>query len=261
MHLVYLDESGNSGLNLGDPQQPVFTLCAMIVAEDQWQGLEKDLKAVLDSRFPQWRTTDRFEIHGSDLRRGTGHFAGMSVVDRIALRDNWMKVGASHNVQLVTRSVIKKIFSEWCTKEFGTGIRVNPHVVAFAAVSRSVDNYLNSLQNPPLGIFISDENKEVVADIEKSIQILRGLDGTLRLGRIVEKGFFIDSSKSLPLQLCDLYAMSLRKRRERAIGLPSKSIDDSGIELAEKQLHLDVQNDQDVLAWLTEERKKEAARG
>jgi len=28
MHLIYLDESGNSGTNLTDPQQPIFVLGA-----------------------------------------------------------------------------------------------------------------------------------------------------------------------------------------------------------------------------------------
>jgi len=33
MNLVYIDESGNTGLNLKDPQQPVFLLAAMILPE------------------------------------------------------------------------------------------------------------------------------------------------------------------------------------------------------------------------------------
>lgn len=48
MHLVYIDESGNSGSNLNDPQQPIFVLCAMIVSEDRWQSLEASLQKVLD---------------------------------------------------------------------------------------------------------------------------------------------------------------------------------------------------------------------
>lgn len=33
MHLVYLDESGNTGKDRKDSQQPVFVLAAMIVPE------------------------------------------------------------------------------------------------------------------------------------------------------------------------------------------------------------------------------------
>ncbi|MCL2647488.1 MAG: DUF3800 domain-containing protein [Phycisphaerales bacterium] len=51
MQLAYLDESGNTGLNFNDPQQPIFVLCAMLVAEDKWQSLEHDLCTILDARI------------------------------------------------------------------------------------------------------------------------------------------------------------------------------------------------------------------
>jgi hypothetical protein len=42
MHLVYFDESGNSGTNLRDPQQPFFVLAALTVPETEWVGLEHE---------------------------------------------------------------------------------------------------------------------------------------------------------------------------------------------------------------------------
>ena len=42
---------------------------------------------------------------------------------------------------------------------------------------------------------ISDDNREVVGDIERFQQLLRVNPGALRLDRIIEKGFFIDSNK------------------------------------------------------------------
>ena len=33
MHLIYLDESGQTGTNLKDPVQPIFVLGALIVPE------------------------------------------------------------------------------------------------------------------------------------------------------------------------------------------------------------------------------------
>jgi hypothetical protein len=263
MHLVYLDESGNSGMNLNDPAQPIFVLCAMIVDEQRWQALEKRLMEILDNRLPQWKSMDGFEIHAVNLRKGAGPFSGMRVADRIAFRDEWMKAGADHGVRLICREVHKKRFAAWLVKTFGPGVLINPHVAAFALLARCVDNYLKHLPGPPLGMLISDENKEVVKDIEKSIRLLRGTSGAMRLSQIVEKGFFVDSSKSLLLQLCDLFALSVRKGIEREQGAASKTIDDSGIELSKALLFSDHQHDRDVLEWLTVQHahKKEAARG
>lgn len=258
MHLVYLDESGNTGVNLADADQPVFVLCALVVAEHQWQSLEAGLQQVLDTRMPNWRSNEKFEIHGADLRTGKGWFAGKSVAQRIAFRDEWMQMGVRHGCRLIYRGINKKSYSSWLVKTFGQGVVVHPYVAAFALLSRCIDNYLASLPMPAMGVLIADENKEIVADIEKSIVVLRGATGPLRLGRIIEKGFFIESHKSLPLQLCDLFALSFRKNVESKIPGSNKAvkpIDASGIALAESIVYADNQHDSDVLGWLEQQGK------
>ncbi len=52
MHLVYFDESGNSGNNQNDPQQPIFVLGALIVPETCWQAVEADLESSVEELFP-----------------------------------------------------------------------------------------------------------------------------------------------------------------------------------------------------------------
>src|SRR5207245_8712117 len=114
----------------------------------------------------------------------------------------------------------KKRFQRWSHETFGSGVSINPHVAAFALVARVVDEYLASLPGKALGMFISDENKEIVHDVEKSIKVLRGAAGSLRLARIVEKGFFIASSTSRVLELCDLCAYSASTHEEAKAAEP-----------------------------------------
>lgn len=97
------------------------------------------------------------------------------------------------------RAIEKKRFKRWIESELGPGIKVNPHIAAFPLVAQVVDEYLQKIDGNPLGIFISDEQAEVAPDIEKSLRLLRGEASVLRLNRIIEKGFFIPSEKSLPL--------------------------------------------------------------
>lgn len=141
-------------------------------------------------------------------------------------------------------------------RTFGTGVAINPHIAAFALVARVVDDWLKSLPDSPLGIFISDENKEIVRDVEKSIRVLRGIEGTLKLGRVIEKGFFIDSSKSVILQLCDVCALTLRKKEEAEAGLRDNPLHHSGIALLDPLIHRGDEALQDVLAWISAEQKK-----
>jgi hypothetical protein len=69
MQLIYLDESGNTGNNLQETQQPVFVLTALLVPEQKWLALESELQAESTSFFrPLGRmilksTPTRLSIH------------------------------------------------------------------------------------------------------------------------------------------------------------------------------------------------------
>ena len=256
MYLVYFDETGNTGTNFDDPQQKVFVLGAMVVPEAIWQDLEKDLQAAVDGSFPLPRPQD-FEIHGSTLRNGQGYFRGFSVDVRVAFRDKWLALSRQHGVKFIYRAIEKGRFRSWVHRELGSGVKINPYVAAFPLVARVVDEYLAGCPGKPLGIFVFDENKEVVHDIEKSLSLLRGINTSLRLGRVVEKGFFIDSAKSLVLQLCDVCLYCARKKEEQALALPKKEVDRGGIQGIEPLVYKGNEAFFDVLAWVTEQQKKE----
>ena len=106
-----------------------------------------------------------------------------------------------------------------------------------------------NLPSSALGIFIADENREIIGDVEKTIRLLRGAEGTLKLCLIIEKGFFIDSTTSLVLQLCDLCAYSVRKKEEIKAGAGAKPIDQRGIELLEPIIHIGDEAFMDTMDW------------
>jgi hypothetical protein len=250
MHLVYFDESGNSGNNLNDAQQPIFVLGALIVPEDCWQAVEKDLEKELADRFPLLAASGE-EIHAGDLRGSRECFAGVAVPERVALRDAWLKVAQAHKLKFVYRSIEKKRYQKWMHETFGVGISINPHIAAFPLVAQVVNRYLARVK--ALGMFISDENKEIVRDVEKSIRQLRLASGPLRLSVVIEKGFFIDSAKSRILQLCDMCVLHARKKAEVEAGGKSKPFDDEGIKLIEPLVLRGDEQIWDVISWLKQE--------
>jgi len=248
MHLIYIDESGNTGRNLADPQQPVFVLGALVVPEQSWQTIEAQLDAAVLAHAPH--LTDDIEIHGGDVRQGTGAFKGIPVAARLKLRDSWLGIAAAHDLHFIYRAIVKKRYERWMTQAFGPGVSVNPHLAAFPLIAQVANNLLKSYGPNNLGIIISDDNREVVGDIERFQKLLRLTPGTLHLDRIIEKGFFIDSRKSRLIQLADLCTLQARKQEERKIGLPPKSIDDQGIELIQPLIHRGQEALPDVIQWL-----------
>jgi len=255
MHLIYLDESGNSGTNLSDPQQPIFVLGALMVPEGKWKAIEAELIKKIETFF-EGSIPENFEIHASEIRGGRGIYKGMNIAKRIAFRDELIQVAIDYELCFIYRAIAKRRFATWLDQTFGKGIAINPHIAAYPLVSQSINAYLRSLGEGELGILINDDNKEVVADIERTTKLLRADPTNLKLDHIIEKSFFIDSSKSHLLQLADVCIFHARKREEAKAGLKEKHIDKNGIKLIEPLIYNSNESMSDVLAWLTAQNKR-----
>ncbi len=256
MQLIYFDETGNTGNNLDEVDQPIFVLGALVVPEADWMPLEAELLAAIEAHVPSPRPND-FEIKGSEIHNPRHYLRQFPIPLRLALRDAWFAIARNRRLRFVYRAIPKKRYKTWLLSEFGGGVAINPHVAAFPLVARVVDDLLQQTPGAPLGIFIFDENRDVVTDVEKSLRVLRTTTGVLRLRRIVEKGFFIDSRASLPLQLCDLCVYAARRREEQKAAVRVKPIDAGCIPLIEPLIHRGNEKLLDVLAWLAAAQKKE----
>jgi len=257
MHLIYLDESGNSGKNLTDIQQPVFVLGALIVPEQSWLAVERDLEALVAPH--RQAHGDKFEIHAHELARGAGCFKGVDLGSRLALRDALMETAQKHGLRFVYRSIVKKRYLRWIDRAFGGGVSINPHLAAFPLVTQILNRLLQAEGPDALGILIIDDNREVYLDVERAVRLLRADSSALRLNRIIEKGFFIDSRKSLLLQLSDLCTYHARKAEERKLGLRERPIDQGGIDRLQPLIVRGQEAMPDVLRWLSEQNEKKAS--
>lgn len=259
MHLVYIDESGNTGQNLKDPQQPVFALGALIVPEHHWQPLELKFMELVAEYFPG-KPLD-VEIHATDIRSGRGYFRTLSLNTRLTFLSASLDLLHATGLRFVCRTIEKEKYARWIETNFPRGVSINPHVVAFPLVARVVDDYLQAQGQDALGMLISDENREIVGDIKKITALLRLKDGALRLQRVIEQCFFVDSHTSALIQLCDICTFYGRKAGEAACGLPASPYDVELLAAIERIRHLGSESFQDTMRWVEEEQKKGAARG
>lgn len=218
MNLVYIDESGNTGLNLKDTQQPVFLLAALVLDSSKWFQMEEQFFGILRNHFSA-DALQQVELHAIDLKAGCRSFKEIAFAERLKIRDKMLELLVEHETPIIYRRIIKARFARFCDENYGPGIKINPYIMALPFVCIEVNHYLHEKGPDELGMLIFDEQKESFVDVERSVRTLR-LDSKsiLKTTRLVEKGFFVDSSKSFALQLVDLAAYYIRKYEESLLG-------------------------------------------
>ena len=251
MNLVYIDESGNTGLNLKDSQQPVFLLAAVILPESKWFPLEKLFLDTLRKYFGD-PLPSPIEIQAKDLKSGRGVFESLTFTQQLSFRDDMLKLLLDNKIAVIYMRIIKSKFAAFCDEQYGPGIKVNPYIMSLPFVCMEVDHYLRQAGDNQLGMFIFDEQKETLDDAERSLRTLR-LDSRsiLKTTNIIEKGFFIDSSKSFALQLVDIVAYYIRKYEENESGLRVSDIDKQTFDNIKNLASISIgSNVDDILEWV-----------
>ena len=165
MNLVYIDESGNSGLNLKDPQQPVFLMAALILHSSKWFSLEKDFYNILEKYMDSGKTR-RIELHAIDLKTRRKGFAKITPEESIKIRNEMLQLLLDYEIPVVYRRIIKTQFAQFCEEKYGPGIKINPYIMALPFVCMEVNHYLRQKGSDELGMFIFDEQKEALDDTD-----------------------------------------------------------------------------------------------
>ena len=110
MNLVYIDESGNTGLNLKDPQQPVFLLAAMILPESKWFSLEKLFFNTARKYFSD-PLPSPFQIQTKDLKSRRGVFENLTFEQQLSFRDEMLQLLLDNKIVVIYRRIIKSKFA------------------------------------------------------------------------------------------------------------------------------------------------------
>lgn len=105
MHFLYIDESGKSGPT--DYSQPWYVLGGLILPEEKWKAVERDLNEVIEAVVPSPRPDD-WELHMSLIAHRKKHFSQMSEADRFALVDAVFDVMDWHALTLIFVGIDKQ---------------------------------------------------------------------------------------------------------------------------------------------------------
>lgn len=221
MHFFYLDESGDTGENLNDQEQPIFVLAGISIADEKWVKTQEAITEIYRNYF-EGNIPDRFELHATDIlcRNGDGVFAGHDITRRLNLVDSVLALleDRGHDVHYfaIQKSVLLNTNCQYNTV-------YNNRVPYFCSFDYLI-TYINwhmktNLGTTSRGLIVLDEKKELQGGIEAIIHNRR-FDGAQahRIKRIVEFSYPIDSKKDPMVQFSDLIALCVRRFLEMENG-------------------------------------------
>ncbi len=199
MYLMYLDESGNTGLDLDNKHQPFFVLAGISVLDKNWHEINDYFEREKLKIYPDLKN---IEIHTNELfnTNKKSPFYKNSWQYNLQIAENIVDLISSLNINLFSAVIHKSSHKEY----FGNNIAVDPYLYSFAVTYEQINNYLKTNNN--YGIIFCDEIKKM----EKGLKILYPkLKENNR--NIIEKTFYLDSKKNNFIQIADVYSFYINK--------------------------------------------------
>jgi hypothetical protein len=203
VQLVYIDETGSVGK--GAKKQPLLTLAAALVDEDQVQPLANAFRQVAWKHL-KWLPAD-FELHGSEIWNGTGHWANMAPDELIAVYEDSIKVIDDLDIDVSYASIHK----ERLHARYEGAADANAYLLALQFLLEKLERHYSTNK-----ILIADEHKEhqlraikMVGDLQE----WRGgeVPGT-KLNTVIDSMHFVSSHVSPGVQLADMIAYALQRK-------------------------------------------------
>jgi hypothetical protein len=201
MYLLYVDESGDGGIDPGSSRHLVLSGVAM--HEGQWRTLTQSLDEIQEIHFPL--SGNNIEFHASDIRSGRSVYRGIAPQERAAILADVYHVIPSTRQGLTLFAVIvdkQALFYKYNGK-------VAPYDRAFEGLCTMFNFFLQRMQkrtkNVLRGIVVFDEARPSLSKQIRTLLAQFQAGGTrwATMTNLIETAFFFDSRNSRIMQLAD----------------------------------------------------------
>lgn len=221
MHFLYIDETGDTGQDLLNVQQPIFVMGGISVSDEKWNPTQQKFISIISNYF-NGNVPIGFELHTHQLLspNGEGPFAGHNRDDRNKLAFDIlnMLVEHSHNVHAIAFSK-SRIHENTCEVALPFDTKC-AYLLGFDyLITQFNDHVKRNLGSSARGLIILDKKLEHHDNIETILHDRRFLTvATHRVKWVVEFSYPIDSTKNPMIQIADLVIFCIRKFLEAENG-------------------------------------------
>ena len=210
MYLTYFDDTGGTGQNYSDPQQPVQGLCSVSIDETKWQSVEHSCRKIVAKYFPNEEETflvsGSFEFHAAKIYQGNGLFRKRAFDERLQILYDIVDIIVSHRLP-VTGAYIEKARAQGLLDYFD-GVD-NLDDLLFAILYSLLNHAISSSRGTRYTILIGDNDSVNPAQAAIYEQMFKTPENPDL--HVLESVRFVDSHRSFGVQLADTAAFLVRR--------------------------------------------------
>lgn len=203
MQILYADESGSTGTDYDNKEQPIFVLGGVVVEKDKWHEINDIFNQEKKKILP---ILSDYEIHTNELFNSSKK----SIFDKYDWKENLIVleklVEAIEKLDIKFTYVIidKKEMKRAISLKYGSKLKLDPYIIAFCATYVKFMTYLE--ESNKKGIIFLDE-------IIKIPELLNYLYPTFDSvnKNIIEKAVFLKSKDTNFIQIADIWAFYANK--------------------------------------------------
>lgn len=207
MWLAYVDESGNTGHRLDDPDQPNHILVAVCVREDVVPAVAAHIDGVVQRHLGTSERSRATELHAAELKAGKGPWAGFDPSTRVAAFSDALAPLSWDGVLVAHATIDKRRLAQ-------RGDGRAPHLWALQFLIEKLNAFLRHRDERALLVADqTNEHEQFALDLLVDLQTGRPRPG-LDLGdmtNIIDTVHFVRSETNRGVQLADLVAYLLNR--------------------------------------------------
>lgn len=205
MYLMYVDESGSTGIDYDNKQQPIFSLAGICVEDCKWHEINNKFEEGKVKIYPEFK---EYEIHATELFNAprSSVFNKYSWTENLEALEKIVNLITNLDIKIYNTTIDKQGFKKHMSYKFSNSIKLDPYLYAFGNMYYSFNEFLLFLDS--YGIIFTDEIHSVTDGLEVLYPKLKENNDN-----IIEKSLYLDSKKNNFIQIADVCALYFNKYR------------------------------------------------
>lgn len=198
MYLMYADESGNTGTDYDNKDQPIFVLGSFLIKHNDWHKTNNYFN---NKKIEICNLFRNLEIHTNEIF-SPPHKSIFHIKDwkkNLKILDDIVDLIIELNIEFRFIALDKKMFKISMQRELGNFIKIDPYIYSFCMLYKFIAEELESKNDK--GIIFLDELINIPQYLNKIYPEISTSNHS-----IIEQALFLKSKDTNFLQIADVFS-------------------------------------------------------